>query len=182
MRGMVLSAPIWLMLGAAALAQGTVPAGNPPPLPPANPNYPAPAPNAAAPTPMQNSGAMSATMGGSVPLSRNATNLNQQDQPYARVAPALPSPDLGPNATPVDYLHAAQSALAAGKTGEAQQSLEMAQTRLLDRSVPYGQVNTPIRSPAIDTINQALQALGAGNQAQTMQLIQAAIPQAEAAH
>ncbi|HET8997809.1 MAG TPA: hypothetical protein VFN42_14165 [Acetobacteraceae bacterium] len=179
MRSVVLSVPVWLLLGAAALAQGT--ANAPPPLPPsdqaASPLPPNLAPPAAMPAPAQ----QPATLGGQEPVSTGAANLNQQDQPYRKVAPALPTPELGPNATPVDYLHAAEAALAGGRTGEAQQSLEMAQTRLLDRSVPYGQVNTPIKSPAIDTISQALQALGAGDRAQTMQLIQAAIHQAEAA-
>ena len=177
MRSMGLSVPVWLMLGAAALAQGTGPAAppfvSPPPMPPAN---------EAPPAAMPNNGEQPATMGGRQPLSTRAANLNEQDQPYGKVAPALPSPDLGPDASPVAYLHAAQSALAAGRTGAAQQSLEMAQTRLLDRSVPYGQINTPIRSPAIDTISKALQALGAGDTAQSMQLIQAAIQQAEEAH
>lgn len=177
MRRMALSVPVWLMLGATALAQGTgsaaPPSASPPPMPP---------PNTAPAGAMPGSGEQPAAMGGNVPVSTKASNLDQQDQADGKVAPALPSPDLGPNASPVDYLRAAQSALAAGKTGEAQQSLEMAQTRLLDRSVPYGEVNKPINSPAIDTISKALQALAAGNTAQSTQLVQAAIPQAEAAH
>lgn len=180
MRSVVLSVPVWLLLGTAALAQGTP--NLPPPLPPsdqaASPLPPNTAPPAAMPAPAQ----PPAAMGGQEPVSTNAANLNQQDQPYRKVAPALPTPELGPNASPADYLRAAESALAGGRTGEAQQSLEMAQTRLLDRSVPYGQVTTPIRSPAIDTISQALQALGAGDRVQAMQMIRAAMHQAEAAH
>jgi hypothetical protein len=65
--------------------------------------------------------------------------------------------------------------LASGRTGEAQQSLEMAQTRLLDRSVPYGQTNTPAQDPAVQRISQALQALGAGERATCMNLIQSAM-------
>ena len=42
---------------------------------------------------------------------------------------------------PSDYLRAAQGALAAGRIAEAQEALEMAQTRMLDRSVPLGQTN-----------------------------------------
>ncbi len=78
------------------------------------------------------------------------------------------------------YLRAAQSALQAGRTGEAQQSLEMAQTRLLDRSVPMGQTNNPSDNPAVSQMSQALKALAAGDRAQTMQLIQSAIPAAMA--
>ena len=47
--------------------------------------------------------------------------------------PNLPTTLVGPNATPADYLRAAQQSLQAGRTGEAQQALEMAETRLLDR-------------------------------------------------
>jgi hypothetical protein len=119
--------------------------------------------------------------GMSMPLSNRASNIDTQDQYYGRVAPNLPSPPLGDNAPPVDYLRAAQASLAAGRTGEAQQSLEMAQTRLLDRSVPYGQVNTPDGNPAVGQISQALQALAAGDRARCMQLIDAAIPAAQAA-
>jgi len=56
----------------------------------------------------------------------------------------------------------------------------MAETRLLDRSVPIGQVNSPDQNPAIAQVNQALQALAAGDRAQAMQLIQRAIPAAMA--
>lgn len=181
MRSVLLSVPVWLMLGAAALAQGAPPApGNPPPLPPPNAEPSVPA-NPPPTTAMPPQGEQPGTMGGREPLSARPSNIGPQDQGYGRIAPALPSPELGPNASPADYLRAAQAALAAGRTGEAQQSLEMAQTRLLDRSVPYGQVNTPVNSPAISAIGQALQALSAGNTAQCMQLIQVAIPQAEAA-
>ncbi len=56
----------------------------------------------------------------------------------------------------------------------------MAQTRLLDRSVPMGQTNNPSDNPAVTQISQALQALAARDRAQAMQLIQSAIPAATA--
>ena len=59
----------------------------------------------------------------------------------------------------MDYLRAAQSALQAGRTGETQQALEMAQTRLLDRSVPQAQTNNPSDNPAVTQVSQALKAL-----------------------
>lgn len=113
--------------------------------------------------------------GASLPMGTQASNIDQADT-RSPIAPNLPTPALGPNATPADYLRAAQNALQAGRTGEAQQSLEMAQTRILDRSVPQGQTNTPDSNPAIMQISQALRALAAGDRAQTMQLIQSAIP------
>jgi len=113
--------------------------------------------------------------GESLPLGTRASNINPTDT-RSEIAPNLPSPQLGPDASPAQYLQAAQSALQAGKTGEAQQSLEMAQTRLLDRSVPQGQTNNPSDNPAVQQISQALQALASGDRAQTMQLIQSAMP------
>jgi hypothetical protein len=117
--------------------------------------------------------------GMSLPMGTRASNIDAGDT-RSVIAPNLPSPLIGANASPVDYLRAAQSALQAGRTGEAQQSLEMAQTRLLDRSVPMGQTDNPDSNPAVVQISHALRALAAGDRAQTMQLIQSAIPAATA--
>ena len=117
--------------------------------------------------------------GSSEPHGNRASNISPYDT-RSTIAPNLPSPPLGPNATPRDYLMAARNSLAAGRTGEAQQSLEMAQTRLLDTSVPAFQTSAPIRSPAIDAIARALQALGAHDRAGAMQSIDQAIPLASA--
>ncbi|MGE0419502.1 MAG: hypothetical protein AB7O80_22075 [Acetobacteraceae bacterium] len=111
---------------------------------------------------------------GSNPFSTQASNIaDSANKP--EVAPSLPMPDLGPNAPPSAFLQAAQGALAAGRTGEAQQALEMAQTRLLDRSVPLFQTNKPSDHPAVREISQALQALGAGDRAASAQHIQSAL-------
>ncbi len=50
------------------------------------------------------------------PLSARASNITASDTRTV-IAPALPSVDLGPNATGTEYLLAAQSALAANQTG-----------------------------------------------------------------
>lgn len=117
--------------------------------------------------------------GMSLPVGTRASNIDSADT-RSQIAPNLPSPPIGPNASAADYLHAAQSALRAGRTGEAQQSLEMAQTRLLDRSVPMGQTSNTDDNPAVVQITQALKALAAGDRAQTDQLIQSAMPAATA--
>jgi hypothetical protein len=118
--------------------------------------------------------------GMSMPMGSNASNIDAGST-RSTIAPNLPSPRLGPGSSAVDYLRAAQAALRAGRTGETQQALEMAQTRLLDRSVPMGQTNTPSDNPAVSQVSQALRALAAHDRAQTMQLIEAAIPAASAA-
>ena len=56
----------------------------------------------------------------------------------------------------------------------------MAQTRLLDRSVPLGHTQDPSKSPAVAQIAQARQALAAGDRAAALQSIQAAINSATA--
>jgi hypothetical protein len=109
------------------------------------------------------------------PLSRSASNINGSDT-RSVIAPALPSTDLGPNAGPTAYLQAAQSALAANETGRAQEALENAETLLLTRSVPQGAAGLPDQSLAVRNVNAALQALGAHDNAQAMNLIQQTIP------
>ena len=117
--------------------------------------------------------------GMSLPRGNRASNINQYNT-GSHIAPNLPSPALGPDASPADFLRAAEYSLRAGRTGEAQQALEMAQTRLLDRSVPQGQTNNPSANPAVAQISQALHALAAGQSAQAIQLIDATIPQVNA--
>ena len=93
----------------------------------------------------------------------------------------LPSPNPAEGDRPSDFLRAAQGALAAGRAGEAQSALEMAQTRMLDRSVPLGQTDNPSDNPISAQIAQARQALATHDRATCLQLIQAAIASATAA-
>jgi len=113
------------------------------------------------------------------PTSNDASNINQQDT-RSTIAPALPAPNVADNDKPSRFLRAARGALAAGRTGEAQEALEMAQTRLLDRSVALGRTNNPSRNPTVGQISQALQALAAHDRAASMQSILAAIKSARA--
>jgi hypothetical protein len=108
------------------------------------------------------------------PTSNKASNIDAADT-TSPIAPALPSPDLGPGAPPLAFLHAARTALATGRTGEAQQALEMAETRLLDRSTPLFQTDNPSNNPLIHQIGDARRALGSGNRAQSMKLLDKAI-------
>ena len=100
------------------------------------------------------------------------------EQSTSTVAPALPSPGLSENAAAVDFLRVAENALAGGRTGQAQEAMEMAQTRLLDRSVPLGQTDRPSDHPAVKLISQGLQALAAGDRATCLRMIQAAAAEA----
>ena len=161
MRSLALSATVLAaLIGAPAFAQtGTVPPG-------ANPDTGA--------RPGNDIGT-----GMSLPMGTTASNINGSDT-RSMIAPNLPSPSVGSAADPVAYLRAAQSALQSGRTGEAQQSLEMAETRLLDRSVPQGETNSPSNSQAVAQIHQALSALATGDHTRAMSAIQQAIPMATA--
>jgi len=92
----------------------------------------------------------------------------------------LPPPSVAETGRPSDYLRAAQGALVAGRNGEAQQSLEMAQTRMLDRSVQLGQTNNPSDNPTVGQISQALQALAERDRTTCLRLVQTAIASATA--
>jgi hypothetical protein len=111
-------------------------------------------------------------------MALSATASAQSDRSV--VLPPLPSPNVPEGSRPSDYLRAAQGALAAGHAGEAESALEMAQTRILDRSVPLGQTDNPSDNPTIGQIAQARQALAARDRVTCQQLIQAAIASATA--
>jgi hypothetical protein len=114
-------------------------------------------------------------VGDSLPRSNKASNISPSGG-RSDVAPTLPSPEVGDNAAAYDYLKSARNSLAAGRTGQAQQSLEMAETRALDRSVPQDQTNSPSDSPFIARIREARHALGSGDRAQAIRLIDGALP------
>jgi hypothetical protein len=116
--------------------------------------------------------------GASMPMSDKAGNITPADT-NSPIAANLPSPPIGENATPRDYLLAARTALLLGRTGEAQQSLEMAATRALDRSVPLFQTNVQIKDDLIDEIRQALGALSEGDRSRSVQFIETALTHAE---
>jgi hypothetical protein len=106
------------------------------------------------------------------PRSRTASNIVPADT-HADIAPALPPSPAGADAAPSDYLLAARGALATNRTGEAQQSLEMAETRLLTRSVPADQADTPDPQQAVSQIHEALLALGEGHRDRAIQIVDA---------
>ena len=118
--------------------------------------------------------------GQSLPLSSNAGNIGPSDTktPYAA---RLPSPDVGDNAAPRAFLEAARSSLAAGRTGEAQEAMERAETRLLIRSVRPSQANMPSQEPVVQQITEARQALGMGDRSGAMAKLDAALNNPELA-
>jgi len=72
-------------------------------------------------------------VGQSMPMSNHASNIVPHDT-RSNIAPTLPASSAGEGAQTREYLRAARASLVAGRTGQAQQSLEMAETRTLDRA------------------------------------------------
>jgi hypothetical protein len=107
-------------------------------------------------------------------LSDKASNVGPVDT-RSTIAPTLPSPAIGETASTQDYLKAARAALVAGHTGQAQQSLESAETRALDRAVAPGQTNAPSDSQLVVRIRDARHALGSGDRAHAIQFIDLAM-------
>jgi hypothetical protein len=112
--------------------------------------------------------------GNSLPTSTSASNIDRADA-RSTIAPRLPTPPVGDNAGPRQFLTVAEQALARGHTGEAQEALERAETRLLDRSTDPNAVNTPDSGPMIRQITDALNALGRGDTRQAHQIVASAI-------
>jgi hypothetical protein len=100
--------------------------------------------------------------GMSGPASNTSSNTGYVDS-HSQIAPHLPEPIQGENASPETYLQDAQQALAQRKTGLAQQDLEMAETRLLDRSTAPEAARMPDQRPEIAAVSHARHALGAGD-------------------
>ena len=117
---------------------------------------------AAAPAYAQETGARPGNeigTGQSLPRSDNAGNINGATT-HSQLAPNLPSPqadDIAP------LLAEARADLQANHTGAAQEALERAETRVLDRSIPVGTERIPAQDRLVDAIGQARAALAGGD-------------------
>ena len=79
------------------------------------------------------------------------------------------------NDPPHAFLEAARSAVDRGQTGEAQEALERAETRLLDRAVGLNSAQEPDDRRAVLDIGVARQALAAGDRPGTLRAIDDAL-------
>ena len=111
-------------------------------------------------------------VGTSLPLSDKASNITGG---RSTIAPTQPAPVIGEGATAPDYLRAARASLLMGKSGQAQQSLEMAETRLLDHVVPPGGTAAPSSLKMVTHIRDARLALGGGDTATAVAMIDRAL-------
>jgi hypothetical protein len=94
------------------------------------------------------------------PVGTPASNLKPIDL-RSVIAPALPVPPVPSADPPSAFLIVARSAAELGRTGEAQEALERAETRLLDRDddLPAQAASVPNSQQAVVAIGVALQAL-----------------------
>ena len=97
--------------------------------------------------------------GAGSPSSTAASNITSRDT-RSEIAPRLPDPGADAN-TPRALLAAADRALAANRTGAAQEALERAETRLLSRSTDPSMAGMPDGSAAVQAIGSARRALAA---------------------
>ncbi len=91
------------------------------------------------------------------------------------VGPALPVPPTPPSDPPREFLLAARIAVLAGRTGEAQEALECAETRLLDRVTPPSLIAVPDGQRVVQDIAAAWRALAAHDRAAAISAIDAAL-------
>lgn len=107
------------------------------------------------------------------PMSTTATHIDKADT-GSTIAPRLPAPNAA-DASPDQFLASAKRDVMAGRTGAAQEALERAETRILDRSTDPAMANQPDASPRVDHIHNALRMLAAKDRAGTTREIDAAM-------
>ena len=114
-------------------------------------------------------------VGQSLPLSDKASNIATGDT-HSVIAPTLPMASIGVDAAPRAYLQEARDDLTGtGRTGQAQEALEMAETRSLDRIIPPSQDIGVSQNEMVGQIAAARMALGKGDIPQTISLIDLAL-------
>lgn len=111
--------------------------------------------------------------GQSLPMSGHASNITSNDT-RSVIAPSLPVPPVGQNASAEQYLNVAQQALARHRTGEAQEALERAETAVLNRRAERMQ-NPTEHAPRIEDIRAALDAMARHDYASAQQSISTAM-------
>ena len=114
--------------------------------------------------------------GNSLPVSSRASNISPADT-RSLIAPRLPLPPVPEGAPPRQFLLAARQALQSGQTGMAQEALERAEARQLDRSVAPSRASEPITGPVVTQISTARQALGRGDIGGAIGIIDALLQQ-----
>lgn len=98
-------------------------------------------------------------VGTSLPLSPKVSNIMPGDT-HSDIAPTPPPPAAGQNASVRQLLMSGNQALAAGRTGTADEALEDAETDILTRSVLASRTDYQSQNPVIAQIEKARTAIG----------------------
>jgi hypothetical protein len=117
---------------------------------------------------------------GKQPTSTAPANVGPTDT-HTLWSPQLPTPFVDPNASPAAFMKAAEAAIAAGRLGEAQEAIERAESRVLDRAVRPSKAGQPSQQKLVRQLSDARQALGAGDKAGALRLLEAALANPESA-
>ena len=117
--------------------------------------------------------------GGQQPTSTVPTNTGPENTRTVW-SPQLPAPAVSDEAPPAAFVQAAQAAIAAGRLGEAQEAIERAESRALDRTVRPSRANVPSHQPLVQQLAQARQLLGAGDRMGALRMLDRALANPEA--
>jgi hypothetical protein len=113
------------------------------------------------------------------PITRPASNITPYDA-RSVIAPALPVPPVPSGDPPRSFLFAARDAVQRGHTGEAQEALERAETRLLDGSTPATVGAIPDRRQAVFAVSAARNALAKRDRPAALAAIDSALAATDA--
>lgn len=113
-------------------------------------------------------------VGDSYPASNQASNVTPGDT-RSRIAPRLPTPAGGQDASIPTFLRDAQTALNSRQSGRAQEALERAETAMLQRSVAPDQAGSPDQAPDVIQVESARKSLAGGDMAAAKQSVAAAM-------
>jgi hypothetical protein len=116
---------------------------------------------------------------GNEPMSTVPTNVAPGDT-HTLWSPKLPTPGVSEDAPPSAFVQAAQAAITAGRLGEAQEAIERAESRALDRSVRPSRVNDPSHQPLVQQLAQARQLLAGGDRTGAMRMLDQALANPDA--
>lgn len=117
--------------------------------------------------------------GGKEPLSTAPSNVTTTDTRTVW-SPQLPAPPVAEDAPPAAFVKAAQGAIASGRLGEAQEAIERAESRALDRSVKPSAADEPSQQSLVKQLADARQMLASGDRMGAQHKLEEALANPEA--
>ncbi len=103
-------------------------------------------------------------VGGKQPSSTMPSNVGPGST-HTLWSPQLPTPPVSEDSPPSAFIQAAETAIAAGRLGEAQEAIERAESRVLNRSVRPSKAGEASQQALVQQLSEARQALARGDRA-----------------